>query len=135
MMSNNLHVLYIEDDLQSRKIMELLLTQIMGVNDFTMFDTTYKLAEKLEAIDSAINVVLTDLNIKPINGFGVCKLFREFEKFQNVPIVGLTANVSPSDMRAMKKIGFSGVITKPINLSTFPVFLEQILLGKEVWED
>jgi len=134
-MTATLHILYIEDHPASRKVMELILTDIMGFETVTMLDTTENLSQQIEQLVPPISLVFTDLNINPIDGYSVCRILRSHEAYRTIPIVGVTASLSPTEMRRMKDVGFSGVITKPLNHSTFPMTVQRLLSGEVVWED
>ena len=132
---DDLHVIYIEDHPASRRIMQLLLQDAIGVGCVTLLESTQDLATQLSEVAQPIDLVLTDLHLYPIDGFEVCRLLRSMEMFRDLPIIGVTASVSPTEMRQMQEIGFNGVITKPISHITFPLLFQRIIDGEAVWED
>jgi len=131
----DLHVVYIEDHPASLTIMQLLLRDVIGVEHVTLLESTDSLEGQFAKLDCPIDLILSDLNVYPIDGFEVCAWLRSQDTFQNIPIIGVTASVSPADMRRMQEVGFSGVITKPLSHTTFPVLFKRIMDGEAVWED
>lgn len=126
--------LYIEDHAGNRRVMKLLLTDVLGYSNLTMLEHSENLIQNLEALNTAIDVIFLDLNLKPIDGYGVHELLREHTVFRHARIVAVTASATPADIRKMQEAGFDGVIAKPLSYDTFPDQLRMILAGQPVWE-
>ena len=126
--------LYIEDHPASRRIMQILLVDVMGYTELTMVEDTDELTRKLESMGKSFDVIFLDINLKPLDGYAACTLLRANEHFRKARIIGLTANAMPSDMRRMEEIGFDGAIGKPLSHDTFPEQVERILAGQSIWE-
>ena len=127
-------ILYIEDHPASRRVMELLVVDVMGLNQLTLVADTTDIIQNLEAMHKHFDVIFLDVNLQPHDGYAVCAMLRAHEQFRSAKIVGLTASVTPDEMRKMQSVGFDGVIAKPISHVTFPEQLEQILAGEPLWE-
>ena len=134
MVAMETNFLYVEDHRASRRVMELLLVEVMGYSHLTMVEDTHDIVEKLEAMQTPFDVIFLDVNLKPHDGYAVCAMLRTHAQFATAKIVGLTASASPSDMRKMQESGFDGAIGKPLSHDTFPEQLERILAGQAVWE-
>ena len=134
MVATETNFLYVEDHRASRRVMELLLVEVMGYSHLTMVEDTHDIVEKLEAMQTRFDVIFLDVNLKPYDGYAVCAMLRTHAQFATAKIVGLTASASPSDMRKMQESGFDGAIGKPLSHDTFPEQLERILAGQAVWE-
>ena len=134
MISTETKFLYIEDHRASRRVMELLLVEVMGFQHLTLVEDTQDILPRLEALHTSFDVIFLDVNLKPHDGYAVCAMLRANVCFQRAKIVGLTASASPSDMRRMQESGFDGAIGKPLSHDTFPEQLERILAGEPVWE-
>jgi len=134
MIATETSFLYIEDHRASRRVMELLLVEVMGCANLTMVEDTHDIVQKLEAMQTRFDVIFLDVNLKPYDGYAVCAMLRAQSFFDKAKIVGLTASASPSDMRRMQESGFDGAIGKPLSHDTFPEQLERILAGQAVWE-
>ncbi len=126
--------LYIEDHPASRRIMQILLVDVMGYSQLMMIEDTDKLIKKLEDSHRSFDVIFLDINVKPDDGYAACAMLRAHERFRQAKVIGLTANAMPSDMRRMQEIGFDGAIGKPLSHDTFPEQVERILAGQPIWE-
>ncbi len=73
-----------------------------------------------EAVEKVLahqpDLVLLDLQMPKLDGFGVVARLLEDKRFRSVPIVALTANAMQGDCERAMAAGFSGYITKPIRL-------------------
>lgn len=130
---SDLGVLYVEDDPQSRAVMEILLIHTLSVTKFAMFEDSTDFEARLAQIPFEPDIVFLDIHMRPIGGFEMLKILRTRPIYARRPIVALTASVMNEEVEQLKAAGFNGVIPKPINLDTFPSTIQQILNGQEIW--
>ncbi len=72
--------------------------------------------EALErAASTSPELILLDVMMPGINGYAVCRQFREKEQTKNTPIIIITALPSASDSEEGKLSGANEVIVKPLN--------------------
>lgn len=81
-----------------------------------------------------IDLILLDIRLPYEDGFSVLQKIRQSELQKNVPVVAVTAEVSPSQMNKARQAGFNGFIGKPIEPDRFSGQISRILSGGEVWE-
>jgi len=128
-----MNILYVEDDEPSRFVMKFIV-QSMGENaQIVMFENSQNFKEKLVDLHPEPDVILLDIQMKPINGFAMLDLLREDNRFQNKTIIALTASVMNEEIQQLKDAGFDGVIAKPIDMDLFPRMLQRILDKEKVW--
>ncbi|MBF0193459.1 MAG: transporter substrate-binding domain-containing protein [Magnetococcales bacterium] len=60
--------------------------------------------------------VLMDVQMPIMDGYTAASKIREQEKFKDLPIIAMTANVMSSDLEKAEKAGMNGHIGKPINV-------------------
>ena len=65
------------------------------------------------------DLVLMDIQLPGINGIEAFKQIRADAKTAKVPVVALTASVTPTDRSAISAAGFDAFVSKPINLKEF----------------
>ena len=65
------------------------------------------------------DLVLMDIQLPGINGIDAFKQIRADAKTARVPVVALTASVTPTDRSAISAAGFDAFVSKPINLKEF----------------
>jgi CheY-like chemotaxis protein len=125
--------LYIEDDTFSQEVMKLLMVDVLGFKDLTIFEDSANLEQRLASLPATPDVIFVDIHMTPIDGFQILNLLRSMIRFENTPIVALTASVMNEEVTLLRQAGFSGAIAKPIDSDTFPEALKRILCGEEVW--
>jgi CheY-like chemotaxis protein len=125
--------LYIEDDALSRRVIQILLVNVLGFSKVTLFENTANLQERISAMPAAPNVIFLDVQMRPLNGFEALKILRSDARFEAATMIAMTANVMSHDIDALKKAGFDGLIGKPIMNDVFPQLIEKILDDEPVW--
>lgn len=85
-------------------------------------------ADGLEGVKTALrappDLVLCDLNMPGLDGFGVLARLRAEPATAGVPFIFLTASAAPEDAQTGYKLGADEYVTKPFSL---PVLAEIIL--------
>lgn len=127
-------ILYIEDHPASRRVMEILLVDVMGYSQVTFMTDTQDLPAKLAALDHDIDIVFLDLNLEPLDGFAALKVLRGHPRSAGAVIMAVTASNAPEDVLKARAAGFNGLITKPIDPVKFRIHMAQILQRGSVWE-
>jgi two-component system cell cycle response regulator DivK len=65
------------------------------------------------------DLVLMDIQLPGINGIEAFKQIRADARTARIPVVALTASVTPTDRHAITAAGFDAFVSKPINLKEF----------------
>jgi CheY-like chemotaxis protein len=73
------------------------------------------------------DLIILDLHMPDLDGFGVIQELRRDESFKATPIVALTASAMYGDRERAMSLGFTGYITKPIRLSALREEVERLL--------
>ncbi len=73
-----------------------------------------------ELTENEYDIVLMDVNLPGSKGHHVTKMIRELpiKPLKRIPVIGLTANHLPEDIKMYKKHGMNDVITKPFDEQT-----------------
>ncbi|MBI5929591.1 MAG: response regulator [Chloroflexi bacterium] len=127
------HFLYVEDDLMSRKVLEVLLIRVMGFTHVTIFDNSENFMDQLRLLPDVPGIFLLDIQMRPHDGYEVLEMLRNDPIYQNSIVIALTANVMANDVQQLQSVGFDGLIGKPIMKDIFPDLIEKILSGESVW--
>jgi len=72
-------------------------------------------------------VILMDINLPGISGIRALALLREDPLTQNIPVIAISANAMPRDIRKGLDAGFFRYLTKPIKVHEFMQALDQAL--------
>ena len=78
------------------------------------------------------DVILMDINLPDINGFEALKILRSDSTTAHIPVVALSANAMPRDIKKGLDLGFFRYLTKPIKINEFMDALEEALEFAEI---
>ena len=118
-------ILYIEDDLNSRRLVQRLL-ESEGFQVYVAEDGLSGL-ELARQVRPAL--VLTDLNISGMTGQEVATRLKEMPETRHAPVIALTAATLATDRDRALVAGCDGYITKPIDVDALPHLLHKFLAG------
>jgi len=119
-------VLIIEDNDKNMKLARDVL-QNKGYK--TLEAVTGEEGVKL-AKDNIPDLVLMDIQLPGINGIDAFKQLRADPKTARIPVIALTASVTPTDRSAITAAGFDAFVGKPINLKEFLETVKRFAEGK-----
>jgi two-component system, chemotaxis family, chemotaxis protein CheY len=81
--------------------------------------------EVLQAVDGqdgievlgreTVDVVITDINMPKLDGYGVIKHMRERREYDSMPILVLTTESDQEKKNRARELGATGFIVKPFN--------------------
>lgn len=125
------YVLVIEDDLDNLLVATDLL-QLTGVKHINARASGWQglaLAESLPRVD----LILLDIQLPHEDGYAILDHIRANPKLKATKVVAVTANVLPQDEARARTAGFDGFIGKPLFFDRFPLQIQALLEGEEVW--
>jgi CheY-like chemotaxis protein len=64
-------------------------------------------------------MILMDINLPGISGIDALKILREDPQTAHIPVVALSANAMPRDIKMGLEVGFFRYLTKPIKVKEF----------------
>ena len=108
-------VLYIEDEPVNALLMQSLFKSLpdAGARLVVATDAAQGL---LEAINLQPNLILLDMNLPDMDGLGVLHALRSDPRSAHVPVIAVSADAWPEQVRAAREAGMEDYWTKPINL-------------------
>ena len=93
--------------------------------------TTIAARDGEEGVEAALRLVpdliLCDLALPKLDGFGVARRLRADDRLRDVPLIAVTASAMVGDRDKVIAIGFDGYISKPITPETFVAEVESYL--------
>jgi two-component system cell cycle response regulator DivK len=75
------------------------------------------------------DLVLMDIQLPGINGIEAFKQLRAEARTARIPVVALTASVTPVDRSQITAAGFDAFVSKPINLKEFLDTVKRLVEG------
>lgn len=120
-------VLYVEDNPDNLNLMTHLMKLVPGVELISAH--TGELGIEIAEIHNPA-VILMDINLPGINGIEALKRLRAIPATQDIPVLAVSADVMPSDVKLAMEAGFDAYITKPVNLKEVIDWVKQAIEGK-----
>jgi CheY-like chemotaxis protein len=123
--------LYVEDDTLSREIMQLMMESLE--HNLITFEDSHDFMGRVEKLNPTPRVILLDIHVPPYDGFQMLEMLRQNPTYEGSRIIAVTASVMNEEIERLRRSGFDGAIGKPLDFEQFPMLLEQLLHGDEVW--
>jgi two-component system chemotaxis response regulator CheY len=105
-------VLIVDDSTAIRKILQ----RFLRLSDLPLGEI-HEAGDGAEAIEilknRAFGLVLSDLNMPGMDGFGLLAKVKEIEHMRNVPVVLITTEESQGNIEQAMRLGAAGYIRKP----------------------
>jgi PAS domain S-box-containing protein len=108
------HLLYVEDNPANLALVEQLIARRADLCLLTAVNGT--LGVEL-ARTARPDVILMDINLPGISGLDALRMLREDPATARIPIVALSANAMPRDIKKGLEAGFFRYLTKPIKVN------------------
>jgi CheY-like chemotaxis protein len=125
-------VLVAEDDAVNR----MVVSKMLGAFDVELRVVTDGV-EAVEAVaESNYDVVLMDVRMPEMDGLAATRAIRaEGGRFEALPIIALTANAFPEDLKICREAGMSDFLAKPLRKPALAAALLRGLDGHVMAED
>ncbi|WP_017879338.1 PAS domain S-box protein [Janthinobacterium sp. CG3] len=109
-------LLYVEDNPANLALVEQLIARRSDLKLLTAIDAHLgmQLARAYQP-----DVILMDINLPGISGYGALKLLHDDPVTQHIPVMALSANAVPRDIEKGLDAGFFRYLTKPIKVLEF----------------
>ena len=118
-------LLYVEDNPANLKLVEQLIARRPELALLSAGNGSLGVALAREHLPT---VILMDINLPGISGFEALRLLRADPVTARIPVLALSANAMPGDIRKGLEAGFFRYLTKPIQVAAF---LETVDLALE----
>lgn len=119
-------LLIVEDNEELLTLMKRLLQ-----NSYHVI-TAYNGAEAIEIMENEkIDLIVTDIMMPILDGIELVRHLRSTPKFNNCPIIMLTAKRNEQDRAEAYDAGADAYITKPFHLSVLQARIQNLLLRKD----
>jgi PAS domain S-box-containing protein len=126
-LKGNYTLLYIEDDPLNRELLEEIIGQCTP-NMHLLIAENAK-----EGIDIAIehkpDLILLDLGLPDMDGFEAFQRLQKFQETKNTPVIALSGDAMPVNIKRAHDAGFSDYLTKPFNINELYRIIGAILNG------
>jgi PAS domain S-box-containing protein len=117
-------LLYVEDNRANMQLVEQLIARRPDMRLLSAGDGTQGIA--LARMHQP-EVILMDINLPGISGIQALKILREDPATARIPVLAISANAMPHDIRRGLDAGFFRYLTKPIKVAEFMDALDTAL--------
>lgn len=127
-----LKVLVAEDDAVNR----MVVSKMLGAFDIELRVVTDGTEAVAAASEGNYDVVLMDVRMPDMDGLAATRAIRaQGERFEAMPIIALTANAFPEDIKICREAGMSDFLAKPLRKPALVGALLRALDGHVMSED
>lgn len=127
-----LNVLVAEDDAVNR----MVVSKMLGAFDVDLRVVTDGAEAVAVASEGNYDVVLMDVRMPDMDGLAATRAIRaQGGRFEDLPVVALTANAFPEDVRICREAGMSDFLAKPLRKPALVAALLRALDGYTMSED
>jgi len=117
-------VLYVEDNPANLMLVEDLIARQPDIHLLSATDGN----RGIEIARASLpDMILMDINLPGISGIQALKILREDTATAHIPVVALSGNAIPRDIKRGLEAGFFHYLTKPINVTEFMNTLDATL--------
>ncbi|MDH3335305.1 MAG: ATP-binding protein, partial [Rhodospirillaceae bacterium] len=111
--TETIKVLYVEDNPSNLMLMNKIISRIENAQLISAH--TAELGISL-AESARPDIILMDINLPGMSGVEALEIIKKSETLANIPVIAVSANAIPSDIKNALKAGFEQYLTKPFNL-------------------
>ena len=111
-----MHALFVDDEVEFLQLMEKRLSR-RGMTIVTAPDGQSALdivTEAMKQPETMFQVVVMDVRMPGMDGLKATRILREYARFDNLPIIAMTANLFDEDVAACLAAGMDAHIPKPL---------------------
>ncbi len=119
-------LLYVEDNPANMKLVEQIIARR---RDLQLISATTGQLGIERARTGKPDVILMDINLPDISGIEALEMLRLDPATATIPVIAISANAMPHDIRRGMNAGFFQYLTKPINIDQFTASVNAALAG------
>ncbi len=132
-MEDHHRILYIEDNPANAKLLAKIVERFKPLE---LEIAAEPLVGIYQARTKVPDLILLDINLPDMDGFEVLKVLKRDPATCDIPVVALSANALASDIDRGYRSGFSGYLTKPIEVGQLVRVFNRVLGECELeWDD
>ncbi|MEK6662460.1 MAG: ATP-binding protein [Pseudomonadota bacterium] len=122
-------LLYIEDNPANQRLVQKIIATRTGL--------TLLLAHSAElglnlASTHQPDLILLDINLPGMDGFEALRQLQQDPATRAIPVIAITANAMPSDVKKGLEAGFVDYMTKPLDVARFLSLVDHLLSGRNL---
>jgi CheY-like chemotaxis protein len=116
-------ILVADDNAASRE----LIREVLEMSGYDVVEAADGRDAVSRAQENAPDLVLVDIQMPRLDGYGVLRELRADPRLSGLPVVALTAFAMQGDRERALDAGFDGYITKPVEIAALRQEIKRIL--------
>lgn len=124
--SNVKTILYIEDDPDNQNLLTQVLTNIPSVRIKMLSAHNAELGVDLARTHQP-DIIVLDINLPGMNGIEAVQELKCMPETKNIPVIAMSADVTPHAIDTAMSYGFEAYMTKPIRVKEIQNTISQLL--------
>jgi CheY-like chemotaxis protein len=117
-------LLYVEDNPANLMLVEQIIEDVPQVRMLSARDANLGIALARAHLP---DVILMDINLPGLSGIQALKILRDDPAMAHIPVLAISANAMPRDIKKGLDAGFFRYLTKPIEVNEFMNALDMAL--------
>ena len=113
--ANRKRILVVEDD----RLSFIVLRQLLTAQGYEILQTSQGWDGINRARSEQPDLIVMDIRLPDISGLDATLLLKQSDQTRNIPIIAVTALVTPEDRANALDSGCDAYITKPVNIGSF----------------
>jgi CheY-like chemotaxis protein len=118
------HVILVVDDCESNRE---LLSVYLTVSGYEVIEACDGLEAVRVATSECPDLIIMDLSMPVMDGFGAVRLLRQVSEVREVPVIACTAHDTSTHRLQAMGVGFNEFLPKPIDFTQLDFMLGQFL--------
>lgn len=120
---NGSTILYVEDNPDNRN----LIRRVLNAEGYMVLEASNADLAFAKLESEPIDLILMDINMPDMDGYTLTAKIKEMDRYKNIPILAVTANVMRGDREKSLEAGCDGYIQKPIDIDTLAQQIERFI--------
>jgi two-component system cell cycle response regulator DivK len=121
-------ILIAEDNPTNRE----LLRELLEIRGYTVAEARDGQEALAMVEQTPPDILLLDIGMPQLDGFGVVRKLRENPRFASLPVVAVTAYAMQGDREKILNSGFDGYLSKPVNSASLVQELDRLLAPSDI---
>jgi two-component system, cell cycle response regulator DivK len=122
-------ILVVEDD----RLSLIVLRQLLMAQGYEILLSSAARDGINRARNEQPDLIMMDINLPDISGLDATLLLKEDDQTKNIPIIAVTACITPGDKATALKSGCDAYIAKPVNMENLLRTVELFLPSSSSW--
>ncbi len=124
---NGARIMVVEDNQEVQDFLRVILETDYKIVTFDDGQAALDFLEASDTIDLPVDFILSDINMPRLDGFGLIEAVKNHQKWQQLPMIMLTARMHERSKLQALRMGVDDYLTKPFSPAELKVRIHNLL--------